>query len=940
MRPRVFRTQQARLVSERRHSVSRGRLSVVERAPQVIASAANDVWTIDFKGWWRATDRTRCDPLTVRDACSRFSPRRRRQGQLALPARRAVLSGRMRSALVLLVLLGPALALGATSSRSVPSTFTGNGHNISFDGRLLITRDSVGWEAYLFRPEAVTYGGDGLPDAMGPMWSPKTTLLTGPDPTKIGENALAICAPDAARAPYACDEDGNAAAGPYDCYDVWIFDSDALLPVEQGGTTFRRRRLQLWVESPRSAAAKVHKFQWTGAIEILTTTTGGNLNGIEATFTADGKLLAWNGTTTAARQNESLSYSTNPTPCAGTGWAPAHPISHMTADPATRGVYRLAERTLRAADGTPFADGDPIPGAYPWLLPNGDAILFQASNMRCRGTDDPHGCGPRRNQTSVLGYPTNWGVAVIDGGINPDTDETVRLFFSSPGPKTFPELPVTKGSDVWPFFGSNTSNYVEISFDDGLDGDYAGLWHMNESVTPDGFLDPTRSPDVSGYFNTAVVPLPLPPRNLLGKPVAFNGTSGAVTVPNDATLDPTQKTTIDLAVTPAAAPDCDANNNWRVLLHKGDLGTGEYLVTYNDDGTVGVRFNPVGTHDYWVGTSAKLKIGVTTRLTATYDAATGTATMWVNGVLDQRNTYPPAPLPGATDPVVIGGPGTTQPACPNGAGVFDGTLDQVDISTRDVTLGAQFPAKNNGLLGKAVVLDGMSGHLEVAHSTSLSPVNAITMEIAVNPAADPDCDGQNNFRVLLQKGTAYSLIFEDTRGVRARVQVAGGAIYDVYSVTQLAVGQWSRVAAVYDGATGDLAFFVDGKETNRSHNPPAQLMASTDVLTIGGPVGARPACPDGNGAFAGAIDEVAISRVARSFGAAPVPDAGTVAPPAPDAPAAAPPPMAAGGGGGGCAVGGPMRGAALVLLVIAAVQTAAWARRRRRSSRRGEPRAP
>lgn len=47
-------------------------LSVVERAPQVIARAPNDVWTIDFKGWWRAGDGQRCEPLTVRDAASRY----------------------------------------------------------------------------------------------------------------------------------------------------------------------------------------------------------------------------------------------------------------------------------------------------------------------------------------------------------------------------------------------------------------------------------------------------------------------------------------------------------------------------------------------------------------------------------------------------------------------------------------------------------------------------------------------------------------------------------------------------------------------------------------------------------------------------------------------------------------------------------------------------
>lgn len=38
----------------------------------VVPIAANDVWTIDFKGWWRLADGQRCEPLTVRDGFSRF----------------------------------------------------------------------------------------------------------------------------------------------------------------------------------------------------------------------------------------------------------------------------------------------------------------------------------------------------------------------------------------------------------------------------------------------------------------------------------------------------------------------------------------------------------------------------------------------------------------------------------------------------------------------------------------------------------------------------------------------------------------------------------------------------------------------------------------------------------------------------------------------------
>ena len=48
------------------------RISLVEAAPAIRAAACNDVWTVDFKGWWRSLDGQRCEPLTVRDAHSRF----------------------------------------------------------------------------------------------------------------------------------------------------------------------------------------------------------------------------------------------------------------------------------------------------------------------------------------------------------------------------------------------------------------------------------------------------------------------------------------------------------------------------------------------------------------------------------------------------------------------------------------------------------------------------------------------------------------------------------------------------------------------------------------------------------------------------------------------------------------------------------------------------
>lgn len=40
--------------------------------PDIVCEQPNDLWTIDFKGWWINSDRRRCEPLTIRDAHSRF----------------------------------------------------------------------------------------------------------------------------------------------------------------------------------------------------------------------------------------------------------------------------------------------------------------------------------------------------------------------------------------------------------------------------------------------------------------------------------------------------------------------------------------------------------------------------------------------------------------------------------------------------------------------------------------------------------------------------------------------------------------------------------------------------------------------------------------------------------------------------------------------------
>lgn len=50
---------------QRRRGIAQGEVMTPAEGP-------NDEWAIDFKGWFRTVDGTRCDPLTITDAASRY----------------------------------------------------------------------------------------------------------------------------------------------------------------------------------------------------------------------------------------------------------------------------------------------------------------------------------------------------------------------------------------------------------------------------------------------------------------------------------------------------------------------------------------------------------------------------------------------------------------------------------------------------------------------------------------------------------------------------------------------------------------------------------------------------------------------------------------------------------------------------------------------------
>src|SRR5690606_39091454 len=76
--------------------------------------------------------------------------------------------------------------------------------------------------------------------------------------------------------------------------------------------------------------------------------------------------------------------------------------------------------------------------------------------------------------------------------------------------------------------------------------------------------------------------------------------------------------------------------------------------------------------------------------------------------------------------------------------------------------------------------------------------------------------------------------------------------------------------------SGRAHFFLDGAPAGETTFAPGALDGSSHALTIGGPGGARAACPNGDGNVPATIEEVRLSRVDRfAPEAPPLDDAGS-----------------------------------------------------------------
>ncbi|MCO5168540.1 MAG: hypothetical protein M9894_19545 [Planctomycetes bacterium] len=183
--------------------------------------------------------------------------------------------------------------------------------------------------------------------------------------------------------------------------------------------------------------------------------------------------------------------------------------------------------------------------------------------------------------------------------------------------------------------------------------------------------------------------------------------------------------------------------------------------------------------------------------------------------------------------------------------------------------GAAFPQEltgrdaSEGLVGQSIYFPD-AGLVRVPGAPALSPREALTVSVWVRRLVDLDQDGENRYRLLVHQPGAWHLILEEDGRVHATVRVGGQERRSGAVGPALALDRWTHVAFTYAAPDGRLRVFVDGAPAFTRAFGPGAIDASTADLLVGpgGQTPPAPFVPAGRPVVQ--LDELLVSRVART----------------------------------------------------------------------------
>lgn len=249
-----------------------------------------------------------------------------------------------------------------------------------------------------------------------------------------------------------------------------------------------------------------------------------------------------------------------------------------------------------------------------------------------------------------------------------------------------------------------------------------------------------------------------------------------------------------------------------------------------------------------------------------YDAATGALVAWVKvpAVSDVVDTpfylyFGDAAAGARQPPQAVWDDGFVAVYHLNQAAGGAGAIVDSTANANDATETSGAILGQPGAIGDAVELDGALGELAAPVSASIQTItSALTLEAWIRPTAQ----SPNTAIVDRWFGSigGFGLAFDEN--AKLDLMTSDGAQEDFIShAMALSLGTWTHVVATWLPAPGVEALYLDGAVVASQTSALPQVNEQTDAnnaLGLGGPNGSM------LGYLAGGLDEVRISRVARS----------------------------------------------------------------------------
>ncbi|HMQ70549.1 MAG TPA: proprotein convertase P-domain-containing protein [Ignavibacteria bacterium] len=374
---------------------------------------------------------------------------------------------------------------------------------------------------------------------------------------------------------------------------------------------------------------------------------------------------------------------------------------------------------------------------------------------------------------------------------------------------------------------------------------------------------------------------------------SFEGNNTSyVAVPNSATINIVTSFTIEAWINPSTISGLAKG-----IVSKGGVlgGSLRYGIRLNNEGRISILTN--GSIRITSRVSNPVSINKWTHVSATYSAATGLFSIYINGIPDTTAVIGGAIPASNTDSLYIGISGNTTP--------FAGQIDEVRLwnteltaseiaSYERLTLGAStgiysrlkmsiaFQGENvsadplkdmsgNGnnaysrntvfstpnfsaggtvfrplhtvTQNESLDLDGTEDYLSGADNSSINPDSAITLECWVYPRTNSACR-------IISKGNNYGIIYTGNR--------INGLINNnvIQSLISIPLNQWSYLVFTYRNS-GDYIFYINGLNVKSGNTALGNINITGDSLFVGGG-------PGGIGDLNGYLDEVRITNTAKS----------------------------------------------------------------------------